>query len=165
RIERGSAQTRTERLTVRELWQRVEPRLTTRASECRLTLELALSEELATQEIETDTSVVEQILFNLVDNACKYAAPDCEKRQIEISIRRDSKRLAIQVRDHGPGLPDAQRRKLFQPFSKSATEAAHSAPGVGLGLALSRRLAREIGGDLKHHPQPQGTAFDLLLPA
>ncbi|MFZ4596381.1 MAG: ATP-binding protein [Verrucomicrobiaceae bacterium] len=50
------------------------------------------------------------------------------------------------------------------PFEKSATEAAHSAPGVGLGLALCRRLARELGGDLVLESNAGGACFRLTLP-
>jgi signal transduction histidine kinase len=75
--------------------------------------------------------------------------------------------LLIRVADRGPGLPPAARKRLFQPFSKSAHEAAHSQPGVGLGLALSRRLARdELHGELAlEHTGPDGTTFRLELPA
>jgi len=56
-------------------------------------------------------------------------------------------------------------RRLFRPFSKSAHDAAHSAPGVGLGLALSRRLARALGGDLRLQTNgPEGACFALMLP-
>jgi signal transduction histidine kinase len=54
--------------------------------------------------------------------------------------------------------------KLFQPFRKSAQAAANSAPGVGLGLALSRRLARGMGGDLRHEGCEGGSCFVLTLP-
>jgi len=114
--------------------------------------------------VETDASVVEQILFNLVDNACKYAQSS-DDRTIEISLVSDSRSPRIVVRDHGPGLSRDAARRLFQPFSKSATEAAHSAPGVGLGLALSRRLARTLGGDLRCEIADGGGAqFALALP-
>jgi len=57
------------------------------------------------------------------------------------------------------------RRRLFQAFSKSAQEAAHTAPGVGLGLALSRRLARDMGGDLHLDERvTEGACFVLTLP-
>ena len=69
------------------------------------------------------------------------------------------------MRDHGPGLPPRAIRRLFRPFSKSAHDAAHSAPGVGLGLALSRRLARALGGDLRLDENgPHGACFVLTLP-
>ena len=56
-------------------------------------------------------------------------------------------------------------RRLFRPFSKSAHDAAQSAPGVGLGLALSRRLARALGGDLRLHENgPLGACFALTIP-
>ena len=54
----------------------------------------------------------------------------------------------ISVRDHGKGIDRQDRRRLFRPFFKSANEAAHSAPGVGLGLSLCLRLARALGGNL-----------------
>lgn len=114
--------------------------------------------------VQTDPSAVEQILFNLTDNACKYAAPDCETRRVDIRIHSHHNQAILSFRDYGPGISAQQRKKLFQPFSKSATEAAHSAPGVGLGLALSRRLARELGGDLVFQPGPHGATFELTLP-
>jgi signal transduction histidine kinase len=112
-----------------------------------------------------DVMAVEQILFNLTDNACKYAAPDTITRELRVNVTADSKWIRIEVEDFGPGLPPGQLRMLFQPFSKSATEAAHSAPGVGLGLALSRRLAREVGGDLSYEAKlSRGATFCLRLP-
>ena len=56
-------------------------------------------------------------------------------------------------------------RRLFRPFSKSAEQASLSAPGIGLGLALSRRVARQVGGDLRHERSEEGGAcFCLVLP-
>ena len=111
-----------------------------------------------------DASAVEQILFNLVDNACKYAVRG-ENKALEIEARTAAGRMQLLVRDHGPGISPGQRRRLFQPFRKSADEAARSAPGVGLGLALSRRLARDMGGELQFdNATAEGAAFVLSLP-
>jgi signal transduction histidine kinase len=111
-----------------------------------------------------DPSAVEQILFNLIDNACKYAA-GAQQRTLTVAVARTGTQLAIRVRDYGPGLSAALQRRLFQPFRKSADDAARSAPGVGLGLALSRRLARDIGGDLRFDAGViDGAAFTVWLP-
>jgi len=94
-----------------------------------------------------DAAAVEHILFNLVDNACKYAG-SAEDRRIELDARGDGGFVYVMVRDHGPGIAPADRGRIFRAFSKSARDAAHSAPGVGLGLSLCRRLARGMGGEL-----------------
>ena len=100
--------------------------------------------------VRVDLSVVDQILSNLVDNAVKYAGSAADRR-IHLDVAPAGRWLALTVRDHGPGLHPKVIRRLFRPFSKSAHDAAQSAPGVGLGLALSRRLARALGGDLRLH--------------
>ncbi len=56
------------------------------------------------------------------------------------------------------------RARLFAAFAKSAAEAARSAPGVGLGLALGRRLLRQQGGDLAYEPGADGACFVISLP-
>jgi signal transduction histidine kinase len=98
-----------------------------------------------------------------VDHACKYAA-GADTREIRITVQSAASIALLRVRDHGPGIPSREARRLFRPFRKSAREAAHSAPGVGLGLALSRRLARSMGGDLRLvHSQGRGACFELTL--
>jgi len=68
------------------------------------------------------------------------------------------------MRDHGPGIEPREARRLFRPFTKSARDAANSAPGVGLGLALCRRLARAMGGELDLASVPgAGACFTLRL--
>jgi signal transduction histidine kinase len=119
----------------------------------------------AAAAVNTDPAAVEQILFNLVDNACKYAACS-ESKLIRIAPERVSGRsgwIGLRISDDGPGISKQARKRLFQPFSKSATEAAHSAPGVGLGLALSRRMARDMGGDLRLDDTQPGASFVLQL--
>ena len=114
--------------------------------------------------VRAHVSAVEQILFNLVDNACKYAASASDRR-IVLETARSRDRALLKVRDYGPGIARADARRLFRPFSKSARDAANTAPGIGLGLALSRRLARRMGGDLRlDETVTTGACFVLSLP-
>jgi signal transduction histidine kinase len=102
--------------------------------------------------------------MNLVDNACKYASRAADRR-IHLRARVADGRAELAVCDHGPGVPSEDLGRLFQAFSKSAHQAAASAPGIGLGLALSRRLARDMGGDLRLEAAPgEGACFVLSLP-
>ncbi len=164
RIERGRASARIEQLNAATLIQRCESRLRQRTSQAGLDLEIVLPDHTANIVVVTDASAVEQILFNLVDNACKYAGSQSDPRVVRVAAIEDSLSLYIYVIDFGPGLSGAQLKRLFRPFEKSASDAAHSAPGVGLGLAFSRRLALELKGNLEWHPGDQGASFVLTLP-
>jgi signal transduction histidine kinase len=125
---------------------------------------LEMAPEAGAQTVRTNAAAVEQILFNLVDNACKYAS-GAQHKNIDVTVGIEGGAAAISVRDYGPGPSAADRRRLFRPFSKSAQEAAHSAPGIGLGLALSRRMARDMGGDLLYNDRNcEGACFVLKLP-
>jgi signal transduction histidine kinase len=164
RIERGNLASRRELMTGEQLLTRVESRLFDRARQAGLDLSLETSPEALSANTRCDASAVEQILFNLIDNACKYAGAATEKK-LHLAVERQGKWLALRVRDHGPGITDRERWRLFRPFCKSATDAAHSAPGVGLGLSLSRRLARDMRGDLRLCDAPEsGACFLLTLP-
>ena len=129
-----------------------------------MTLVTSISAEAREVRLRVDRSAVEQILFNLVDNACKYARAASDRR-IHLEAESDDRVVRLTVSDHGPGIEPKEARRLFRPFHKSARDAAQSAPGVGLGLALSRRLARALGGDLRVlRDRPDGAAFCLRLP-
>jgi signal transduction histidine kinase len=165
RIERGRTAARLETINVGDLLHRIEPRLRQRADMCDLALRVEIAPAAIAARAQVDALAVEQILFNLTDNACKYAAPDSAPRELHLRLEAEGKHLRLLFRDFGPGLSKQALKKLFQPFAKSATEAAHSAPGVGLGLALSRRLAKELGGRLEHERSAgRGACFCLTLP-
>jgi signal transduction histidine kinase len=165
RLERGSARSRVERVTLHELIDRVKARFIQRAEQAGMKFVLDSEEQALKTVVHVDVSAVEQILFNLVDNACKYAAPDASEKTIHLEALPDGKFAMLRVRDHGRGISEAGARRLFRPFSKSAHEAAHSAPGVGLGLALCRRLSRSMGGDLRlDRLTKDGACFVLMLP-
>ena len=91
------------------------------------------------------------------------------RRQRHVTARplaTDPRGFRLRVTDHGPGVAVDVTRRLFRPFCRSAQDAANSAPGAGLSLALSRRLARRLGGDLTLVPNTAtGASFELKLPA
>ena len=73
--------------------------------------------------------------------------------------------LSIRFADNGPGIPAKLQRDIFRPFSRSAKDVEGRKPGVGLGLALSRDVARSIGGELAlEKSDEKGTVFTLTLP-
>jgi signal transduction histidine kinase len=162
RLERGYTRDGRELLPFDEILERLVPRLAARAEQAGM--ELVVSSEKCDACLQVDLSVVDQILSNLVDNAIKYAASAFDRR-VHLNVSPAGRWLVMTVRDHGPGLCPRIVRRLFRPFSKSAQDAAQSAPGVGLGLALSRRLARSLGGDLKLVDNGAlGASFALTIP-
>ncbi len=164
RLERGRQRRQPQELTVAELMQSIGPRLAERAARDGMRLETTVSALAGERTVRTDVSALEQILFNLVDNACKYARDARPLIQIDVAPAGPGL-LRMTVRDYGPGIGPREGRQLFRAFHKSAQDAAHSAPGVGLGLALSRRLARELGGNLAIDAAiDDGAAFVLTLP-
>lgn len=165
RLERGRAGGRIAPVAVSQILAQSLARLTDRARQANLELVVEFGPALRETRMLADPAAVEQILFNLVDNACKYAM-GADNRTLHLVATRSGSHVQLQVRDHGPGIAGAERRLLFQPFRKSASDAARTAPGVGLGLALCRRLARDMGGDLAYAPDPAGGAcFTLRLRA
>ena len=165
RLERGRLSRRSEVVRLSALVERAESRLAARAEQGGMQLVSLLADEQAqAAEVRADASAVEQILFNLVDNACKYAG-DGEVKRIELLAGASDRFGVLRVRDYGLGISADEALRLFKPFHKSARDAANSAPGVGLGLALSRRLARAMAGDLRVVPTDGGGAcLELLLP-
>lgn len=165
RLERGRHPQRNERTTPASVVDRFEPRLAERAAQAGMTLTCECNEASADQPLTTDLGVVEQILFNLVDNAAKYAGRSVDQR-IALTTGRNGRFITFAVRDYGPGFISTKHAARSAPFSKSAQEAAETAPGVGLGLALCRRLAKELGGRLDIAPRDgePGAMVTLLLP-
>ncbi len=165
RLERGRGDGRVESIALGQLLDRVQGRLVQRAESAGMEIVVAGEPAARQQCVRANVSAVEQILFNLVDNACKYAAA-AEDKRIHVELRALVAGAEIRIRDHGPGLPPSRRKGWFRSFAKSAQEAAHSAPGIGLGLALSRRLARHTGGELRLEPgEGEGACFSLTLKA
>src|SRR5262245_56321210 len=146
RLERRAPELRIESLSLAELLERAVPRLAERAAQAGLALQVEIAPELVDEPVRMDLASTEQILLNLVDNACKYA-PNPARPELHLTAAARGRHLALRLRDHGPGIEARERRRIFRPFHRPATLAAGSAPGVGLGLALSRRLARRLGGD------------------
>jgi len=164
RLERVKRASRLERVSLDDLIARTRERLTERAEQAGMMLAVEAARGAADLVVLADPEAIEQILLNLVDNACKYAAnPD--HPIIHLETRRAGDRVQIAVRDHGPGVSKAEAGRLFRPFHKSAHDAANSAPGVGLGLSLSRRLAHRMGGSLRiDETVRDGARFVLSLP-
>jgi signal transduction histidine kinase len=159
RLEKTSAKDMNEEFTAGSVLKRCEKNLLDRCQRDGMLLEINFPEALTDKKILGDPAAVEHILFNLVDNACKYAS-SAENKTLTLDFAETRNKLSLTLRDHGPGI--SQPQNLFKPFSKSVQAAAQSKPGIGLGLALCRQFAREMGGDLKYRPAENGGAQFIL---
>ena len=101
-----------------------------------------------------------QILLNLVGNALRYAP---EGSEVSLRVEREGSRARLIVGDHGEGLDAAQQAKVFDKFERLGRSGDG---GSGLGLYISRRLARAMNGELSVESAPgEGARFTLDLPA
>jgi signal transduction histidine kinase len=97
--------------------------------------------------VVTDVKLVNQILGNLIDNACKYSRGAADRRIWVRASGSSAGRLVLEVEDRGEGVPPRERRSIFRPFRRGRREHA-TVGGVGLGLALACRWATLLGGKL-----------------
>jgi signal transduction histidine kinase len=111
-------------------------------------------------QIRADADRIQQILANLLDNALKYSAADAP---VEVWLRIVGEDVQIRVADHGVGVPDDERDRLFAAYFRSTRTNAIN--GTGLGLHISRRLAERHDGRLVLETTgPEGSVFTLTLP-
>jgi signal transduction histidine kinase len=112
--------------------------------------------------LRTDGTKLRTILRNLVVNAAKFTPAGT----ITLRILRRRGQARIEVKDTGPGIRPEDQQAIFEPFRQLDGSSTREQGGVGLGLALSRKLARTLGGDLQIESEPEaGATFVLTLPA
>ena len=160
-------------ISVGELMARLVPPMSRRAEESGM--DLVVSDELGAARdrvLTVDPHALERVMMNLVENACKYASPGPDDEgggapdtRIHLDARVDGGSLSLLVADHGPGIPARERRRVFGEFRRGSGRRTRDRAGLGLGLALSRGLAREMGGDLAlTNRRGHGAEFELRVP-
>ena len=109
--------------------------------------------------VRADPALVHVVIANLVGNAVAFAAVgEAARPWVEVKVTSADSTAEMVVRDSGPGVAASVKPRLFEPFVTGKPN------GVGIGLALSRRIARAHGGDLVHEDVPAGATFRLILP-
>ncbi len=116
-----------------------------RATALGAAVELAVDVEAA--PLEADPVRLRQVVDNLLTNAAQHSGPGA---RVELTGRATEGGYAIEVADHGPGIPEADRERVFEPFRTSRPG------GTGLGLAVSRVIVRAHGGTIAALPRPEG---------
>jgi len=113
-------------------------------------------------DIYVDADRMAQVLTNLLSNAIKFSPPDNE---VVIGIEDRDGTIRVTVRDHGPGIPDEFRPRIFEKFGQADASAARKKGGTGLGLSIARQIVLRLGGTVGFEDAPDGgTIFFVELP-
>jgi len=164
RLEQRGGTGRLEPLTLEGLLARVTPPLYRHAEASGFTLDVRC-EPPGASPVEVDAASIGQVLRNLVDNAGKYGRNGAGST-VDLSVQLQNGSLIMKVRDQGPGVPEGQARSIFDPFDRGKRDPTDPNPGIGLGLSISRGLARDMRGDVTLESTPgQGACFRLEVPA
>ena len=132
------------------------------AEECaRIDAELEMAEGSAIPELPGIVKLLRRAVRNLLENARRYSAGD-----VTLQLSCEGGAVLVRVSDHGPGVPQQQRERIFEPFYR-LPGASERSGGVGLGLALVRSIAQRHGGNVACESRPDGApgaSFVLRLP-
>jgi signal transduction histidine kinase len=165
KIEAGKMEVYLERFAVPALVEEIGAVVRPLADRKGNTLVISCTPEVG--EMRTDQTKVRQTLFNLLSNACKFT----EGGTVSLGVRRErgpargADEIVFEVADTGIGISEEQMSRLFQDFSQADASTARKYGGTGLGLALSRRLCRMMGGDIAVRSAPgRGSTFTARLP-
>jgi signal transduction histidine kinase len=143
-------------LVLREVQSLVRPQLEAKE------LEFVYLGTDAIVRVTADEGKLKRIMLNLLTNAIKFTP---RKGHITLDTRTDGSRIVITVHDTGVGIAINRIDSIFEPFVQIPGQKAMNPDGVGLGLAIGRRLARAMNGSLTATSAPgEGTSFELVLP-
>lgn len=151
---------RRQRLEAHELLDAARARFEVRAGSRTLKQEVAND----APAIDADPILLRRVLDNLLENAAKFSEPETP---IELrASRAEDGSLSIEVKDHGIGISHAELERIFEPFYRTDRSRARSTGGVGLGLALARRIMEAHGGSIVAQSElEQGSRFLVTVPA
>jgi CheY-like chemotaxis protein len=160
KIEAGRMEIRPESVSIRSLTEDLRRMFAPIAQEKKLSLTIDLQDS-APEYLETDRQRLEQVLKNLLSNACKFT----EQGSVTLSLRRAAGRVQWDVADTGIGIPAEQQQVVFEAFRQADGTTNRKYGGTGLGLSISRELVRLLGGDLLLSSEPgRGSTFSVLMP-
>ncbi len=129
--------------------------------ELRLSVDAADAGGGGAIETMTDAQRVRQILLNLLSNAIKFT----DRGEVVLRVRATAAEIQLSVEDTGIGIPAGALKELFQDFHQLEAGDGRRYEGTGVGLALSRRLARALGGEIEvRSREGEGSVFTLILP-
>lgn len=113
--------------------------------------------------IEADAEKVRSVFRNLLENAAKYSLP--QSRPVQITVEREAQRIVVRVADDGPGIPDSDIDRVFEPFYRADPSRSKSTGGYGLGLSICKRIMQAHGGDIVlARGSNRGAQFCLVFP-
>jgi two-component system, OmpR family, sensor histidine kinase KdpD len=157
RLESGAAAPAAEWFDVRDLIDAAPTETTTTADTPRI----VVSYDGALPLVRADAAQLQRVLVNVLENAVKFSPADAP---VQVTARAAAGRVHVSVSDHGPGIPESDLARIFQPFFRGSAHGA--APGSGLGLAIAHGLAAANGASLTAESAPDGgTTFTLSIPA
>ncbi|MFI4897565.1 MAG: CHASE domain-containing protein [Phycisphaerales bacterium JB059] len=160
KIEAGRMRTRARACDLTEIVNDVLDPMRSRAIQKGLTLRAELASPTP-EQIVTDPARLRQVLINLVGNAIKFTS----QGTVTLTVGRADDRIVFEVHDTGIGIDRSSLDRLFEAFEQADSSMARAHEGTGLGLTISRRLARLMGGDLSASSEPGvGSVFRLTLP-
>ncbi|MCK5576476.1 MAG: histidine kinase, partial [Sphingomonadales bacterium] len=128
------------------------------------TLEANVDDDV--QTVEGDITRMKQVVLNLIGNACKFTQDGKVTVSVSrMSSMRDEKYIVFDISDTGIGMSETQQQKLFQEFQQGDSSTTKKYGGTGLGLTISRRLARLMGGDIIVRSKlGEGSEFSVVFP-
>jgi two-component system phosphate regulon sensor histidine kinase PhoR len=158
-MERGEVKLREEKVILNEIIHEVTNHAQFRIQNSGGTIKLNIPNELIT--IQTDKMHMTNIVTNLVDNAIKYSS---EAPDIEISLRRENKKLLLSVKDHGIGIKKEHLNKVFDKLYRVPTGNVHNVKGFGLGLSYVKAIAELHGWNVVVRSKyGEGSEFTLVM--
>ena len=112
-------------------------------------------------EIYADSEKLQQVLINIIENACKYSEADTE---VKIIVTSDDKDVYIKIQDEGIGIDEEYAEKIFQKFSRIDNPLTRKTQGSGLGLFITKSLTEKMHGTISFKNLEKGTEFQLKFP-
>jgi signal transduction histidine kinase len=123
-------------------------------------VEIHLDRAAGPVEVDASIATASQILAPLIENASRYG-----RGRVGVAVEGRNGQIVFTVSDDGPGIEPAERERIFEPGSRGSAGRAGSERGAGLGLALARRLARSVGGEVNAPASDNGGVVQITLPA